>query len=50
MANNADKKDGAAPVGSQKLEEQIAEKVKAGLTREQAMQVLEAQAENDKQK
>jgi DNA-binding transcriptional regulator YhcF (GntR family) len=51
MANNkADKQDGAAPVDSQKLDELIAEKVKAGLTREQALQVIEAQAENDKQK
>jgi hypothetical protein len=29
-------------------EELIAEKVRAGLTREQAIQVIEAQAENDK--
>ncbi len=42
------KQDGATPVDSQKLEEQIAEKVKAGLTRDQAIQVIEAQAENDK--
>jgi len=40
--------DGATPVDSQKLEELIADKVKAGLTREQAIQVIEAQAENDK--
>lgn len=40
--------DGATPVDSQKFEELIAEKVKAGLTRDQAIQVLEAQAENDK--
>lgn len=42
------KQDGATPVDSQKREEQIADKVKAGLTRDQAIQVIEAQAENDK--
>lgn len=51
MAKEA-KQDGATPAvdDSQKLETQIADKVKAGLTRDQAIEVIKAQAENDAQK